>query len=257
MIHGHYYESSITCYMNRWIPSYNEAIKPVNSLFRKLKKWPFLFNLKTNKKCSWLMAPLTANAYSERNYAIVDGYEKFEVLWPEVKPRKPRQSKSPKAVKTKKSIPRRDPKMYYMRFFLLDGPPLSLDGITAALTARNASFSVKPLTSDSGNLFRDDELLGQLEVNLPGTDLADEELEEFRERVSKKGKGNKSRILAALDRVQAIVSLGILWQGRSTDDTLDMILPLWITLHKHGTGLLQADGEGFYDNTGDLIYEIR
>jgi predicted RNase H-like HicB family nuclease len=46
---------------------------------------------------------------------------------------------------------------------------------------------------------------------------------------------------------------GVLSQGRTSEDTLDRIAPLWDFLFKEYSGLLYADGEGYYDAEGEVL----
>jgi hypothetical protein len=46
----------------------------------------------------------------------------------------------------------------------------------------------------------------------------------------------------------------VLHQGRSNEETLGLLAPLWDWLTTSRRGLVQADGEGFYDQ-GELILE--
>ena len=66
---------------------------------------------------------------------------------------------------------------YYIRFLLEDDQPLSLEEILTGLRTVDPGFAL----SSDGDLSRDGELLAELEVNLAGDGLLEDEIEEFRE----------------------------------------------------------------------------
>lgn len=127
-----------------------------------------------------------------------------------------------------------------MRFLLEDDRPLSLDMIVTGLRAVDPGFAL----SAGGDLTRGGELVAQLEVNLPGDGLFEDEAGLLREEAEDAG---GSEVAVRLGSVTAIVAAHVLWQSRSGDDTLDLLAPLWDWLIANRRGLLQTDGEGFYD----------
>jgi hypothetical protein len=133
-----------------------------------------------------------------------------------------------------------------MRFLLEDERPLSLDVIMAGLRAVDPGFALS-----GGDLTRAGELLAELEVNLPGSGLFEEEVSELREQAENAG---GAEVAARLGSVTAIVAARVLWQGRSAEETLELLDPLWEWLTANRHGLVQADAEGFYDR-GEQILE--
>jgi hypothetical protein len=105
--------------------------------------------------------------------------------------------------------------------------------------------------SGRGDLNRGGERLAQLEVSLPGSGLFEDEIEELREEAADTG---GAEVAGRLGSVTAIVAARVLWQGRSAEEALDLLGPLWDWLTASRHGLVQADGEGFYDQ-GELILE--
>jgi hypothetical protein len=136
---------------------------------------------------------------------------------------------------------------YYIRFLLEDGRPLSLQEVMAGLRTVDPAFAL----SSDGHLTRDGELLAQLEVSLPGNGLLEDEIEEFREEAAEAG---GTEVAARLGSVTAILAARVLHQDRDSEETLGLLAPLWDWLTEHRRGLVQADGEGFYDQ-GELILE--
>lgn len=134
-----------------------------------------------------------------------------------------------------------------MRFMLEDDRPLSLDVIMAGLRAADPDFAM----GGDGALTRAGDLLAELEVNLPDGGLFEEEVDELREQAELAG---GAEVATRLGSVTAILAVHVLWQGRSPEETLELLDPLWKWLTANRRGFRQADAEGFYDR-GELILE--
>jgi hypothetical protein len=145
-----------------------------------------------------------------------------------------------------------------MRFIAADEQDVSLSVLEAALKETDAAYLIeRDEGSDSeGVLTYKGDVYGEVAVNRPGDGIFDEEIEELREFVDEVEGEKKSDVLSVLGRAKAIVAVRVLWQGRESEETLEKIDPLWQWLLAHRTGLMQADGEGYYDATG-LILEVE
>ena len=53
---------------------------------------------------------------------------------------------------------------------------------------------------------------------------------------------------AAVGGARSLVAVQVLWDGEEADAALALLDPLWAWLFRERPGLLQADGEGFYDS---------
>jgi hypothetical protein len=140
---------------------------------------------------------------------------------------------------------------YYMRYISTSAEPLTLQVLEAGLRSLDPKYRV----AEDGDLLYGDELFGQLEVNLPDEELFEEEREELLEELedAEDAKGVKV-VRKVLEEARAIVALQVLFQGRKdTESTLQRIDPLWDWLYAHRTGLMQADGEGYYDAKGAVL----
>lgn len=136
---------------------------------------------------------------------------------------------------------------YYIRFLLEDDRPLSLEEVTAGLHAADPGFAL----TDGGDLTRGGELIAQLDISLPGSGIFEDDISLFREQA---GSAGGAEVAARLGSVTAILAARLLWQGRTAEETLDQLGPLWDWLTASRRGLVHADGEGFYDQ-GELILE--
>jgi hypothetical protein len=58
---------------------------------------------------------------------------------------------------------------------------------------------------------------------------------------------------AALWNATGILSVQVLWSGEDHAESLRKLNPLWQQLLAHYGGVLQADGEGYYDADGQFL----
>src|SRR5262245_8436309 len=77
-----------------------------------------------------------------------------------------------------------------------------------------------------------------------------ERLKEFVEDV--RGK-RKADVLKTLEEASAIIAVQVLFQDRQTEATLQKLLPHWEWLLSHRKGLVQADDEGYFDQSGRIL----
>ncbi|HET9079553.1 MAG TPA: hypothetical protein VFO01_03430 [Trebonia sp.] len=102
-----------------------------------------------------------------------------------------------------------------------------------------------------GGTSRGGELIAQLDVSLPGSGVFEDDIGLFCEQA---GRAGGTEVAARLDSVTAILAALVLRQGRTAEETLDQLGPLWGWLTASRHGLVHADGEGFYDQD-ELILE--
>jgi hypothetical protein len=146
---------------------------------------------------------------------------------------------------------------YYMRFFDTSEKPLTIGEIEGALRDVDPAYRLEAPESakiPQADLYLRDGLYAEIEINEPGDELFENEIAEMLEFLEDaEGKARK-RVEKVLKGARRIVSVRVLGQDRETDETLAGIDPLWKWLFSTRAGLLQADGEGYYD-AGDLILE--
>jgi hypothetical protein len=138
---------------------------------------------------------------------------------------------------------------YYMRFIYSDPTELTAEMIQRALKAIDEKYAV----SAEGEMAYGGVAFGVLEINLPGTELFDEELDEFREEIEEEDEQQKAVVLKTLDAAQGILAVQVLSGGADAEQSLDWLEPLWDWLFENRNGLLQADLEGFYDKDGPVL----
>jgi hypothetical protein len=147
---------------------------------------------------------------------------------------------------------------YYMRFLDTSEKPLAIDEIEGAMRNVDPAYRLEAPESarmiPQADLNLGDGLYAEIEINQPGDGLFEDEIAEMLEFLEDaEGKGRK-RVEVVLKGARRIVSVRVLGQGRQTEETLAGIDPLWKWLFSTRDGLLQADGEGYYD-ADDLILE--
>jgi hypothetical protein len=142
---------------------------------------------------------------------------------------------------------------YFMRFVSLDPRPLSLPELETALKAVDAKYSIRRSENNApiGELRFGRSLFALLNVSKDDEDIA-----ELREAVGQIEGETARRVHQILERATDVLTVEVKWQGRSTGKTLRMIDPMWEWLNAHRRGLVQADGEGFYEGK-DLLIDLR
>ncbi|MCI0486936.1 MAG: hypothetical protein L0229_10085 [Blastocatellia bacterium] len=147
---------------------------------------------------------------------------------------------------------------YYIRFISNDERDLSLDILESALKQADDAYSIErdEDADNYGLLKHNNDLYGEVDVSYLDDPLSDEEIEELLEDAEEAQGEKKADVLSVLNNANAIVAVRVLWQGRETEAMLEKIDPLWQWLLANRTGLLQVDGEGYYDRAG-LILEVE
>jgi hypothetical protein len=140
---------------------------------------------------------------------------------------------------------------YWMRFSDTEKKPLTLGRLRSALRRLDGKFDIA-----LGQLTYDGADFAQIDISQLGDGVFDEELANFRASVAAK-RGTKSaaakaEVLATLDKVKRTVVVRV----GGHDDALSLLDTLWDWLFSHRSGVLQADGEGFYQDE-DLILALK
>lgn len=137
---------------------------------------------------------------------------------------------------------------YYLRFLVTDSQEISLVQVEAGLKQSNLDYRIS-----DGDLMLGEDVLAEIEINCPSDGLFDEEIEELTEEVQEKRSRNKKRVAEVLQQAKAIVAVRVLSQGRDEEETMEKLVPLWEWLFVNRTGLLQADADGYYDQTRRIL----
>lgn len=143
---------------------------------------------------------------------------------------------------------------YFFRYFLTSDPAPDYEQIAAALRAADPGYdlTLDPLIDAAALTYRG-ERLALVEINLPGDEMFEDDVAEFRDLVGAGASTAEAQVLAALAQVRALIAVEAFWAGDDAEPVLSRIDSLWAWLFGHHNGLLQADGEGFYDADGLVL----
>lgn len=151
---------------------------------------------------------------------------------------------------------------YYMTFFVDHADKVDFGEIEDGLRAEDPAYRIDVLERyatdpfDAADLYHDHEVYARIEINQPGDPLFHSEVQEFSEAVQYGGRGQTSRVIKILRRARVIVRVHVLWRERDPELILRKLEPLWEWLFVFRSGVLHADGEGYYDADG-LIVEFE
>ncbi|ARU40112.1 hypothetical protein CCB80_02745 [Armatimonadetes bacterium Uphvl-Ar1] len=137
---------------------------------------------------------------------------------------------------------------FYMRFFDTSQQGLELEELRPVFT------HPAKLTVD-GDLFLNDFPIAMISIEDKGDSLFEEEIEEFQELLEDEPSPAAREVEITLDKCQRIVIVQLFNSQGSLEESLQRIDLLWNHLTSSRTGLVQVDGEGFY-NSERLILEM-
>ena len=144
---------------------------------------------------------------------------------------------------------------YFLRYIVVDERPLTLADVRGAFAAEEEDYVVDGAGYEA-DIGIDGRTIAQLTINVPGDGLFDDERTELLESAEEGAGPGKSIVLDRLSRARAIVAVQVLFGDAEPEEVLDALGPLWSFLQENRQGLLQADGEGYYDTNG-LVLELE
>ena len=140
---------------------------------------------------------------------------------------------------------------YYMRFFATGEPSPTLKSVGEILTQAHPDMEFTDAT-----LHKQGIPYGALEVNVLGEEMFEEEREEFLADLADDDSPAAARVRQALHNCQASVVLQVLGGSLEPETVHSLFDILRETLSRESGGLMQADGEGFYDGP-NLIWPLE
>jgi hypothetical protein len=140
-----------------------------------------------------------------------------------------------------------------MRFIIDEDRPVLLTDLGAAFTDQAEHYRVEPSRKrDEGIILHRGHPAGDVTLNHPGDGLFDEEIEELIEFVDDAEETpDKDYVLDTLRGARQIVAIQVLG-GQAG---IDALVPLWTWLSANRSGVLQADGQGYWDGE-EFILEV-
>ena len=145
---------------------------------------------------------------------------------------------------------------YYMRYIVSDDRPIGLEDIRTVFAEAGTAYEVDGEETEA-TIAYEGKPIGHVTLNVPGDGLFDEERDELIEFTQDgDDESAKDRVVNTLRDARAIVAVQVLFGDGDTDRTLDRLVPLWSWLQANRHGLIQADGEGYYDGQ-ELILALE
>jgi len=129
-----------------------------------------------------------------------------------------------------------------MRYFA--DATLALNVIKKSLSVEDPSFKI-----DGGEVSRADQLLAEIEVNKPGSDMFADDINGMLKKLQDVG---ALQVMQRVQATQAVLAVQIL---DGTPDAMELLGPLWTVLSQLSAGLWHVEGQGFYDQ-GQLIAQV-
>ena len=147
---------------------------------------------------------------------------------------------------------------YYMRFITDAAQPVSIASISRALKERAEPLSLGFDTEEAtvAHILFGNDVIGEIEINRSGDGLFDEEIGELLEFLADVDDPSRSKVESLLKRATVIYAVRVLFGGRDAEETVERLDTVWDLLFSKAPGLLQADGEGYYDQDG-LVLEVE
>jgi|CXWL01.1.fsa_nt_gi hypothetical protein len=144
---------------------------------------------------------------------------------------------------------------YYMRFIVEDETTVSIDEVEAVLIRLDSRYLLAREVGDqrTADIFYNDSVYGQIEINVPGDGLFEEEIGELIEFIEDSAESKREAVIEKLNNTKSIFCIQVLFQGRTVEETLEKLAPIWDWCFRSRAGLLQVDGEGYYDASGLVL----
>jgi hypothetical protein len=143
----------------------------------------------------------------------------------------------------------------YLRYITTSADRITLEMLQDGLARIDPDYNVLSTEVDKvhGDLMYGETLLGTLELNLPGDEVFEDDVIELIALVRHSPDDRRPQVLDVLEAAQSIVAVRARWTGYDPESVFEKIDPLWDYLFTHFAGLLQIDGDGFYDNEGPVL----
>ncbi|MBW4435954.1 MAG: hypothetical protein KME04_02390 [Pleurocapsa minor GSE-CHR-MK-17-07R] len=140
-----------------------------------------------------------------------------------------------------------------MRYFISGTEMASLPELGALFLEVHEEYLLlaDPIDENSAELYFGEVLLGELEVNRPGDDLFDGDLEDLLDELNKQDDPAAVQVSAWLEEASGMLVIHVLRGGHEQYDTL--MSPLIDSLFARYDGVLQVDTEGFFNRDGRIV----
>ena len=144
---------------------------------------------------------------------------------------------------------------YSLRFILTDGPPPSLDEIEHSLHQKDPDYSIdhEPKAA-SGDLRYEGDVYGEIEIGQPGSGgTVDQDLADLAAQVPNAEDGDQAAVNKVLKSATGLVTVRFPSEDQASEQSLQTVYPVWQGLFLTRKGMLQADGDGYFDKEGRVL----
>lgn len=140
----------------------------------------------------------------------------------------------------------------FLRYILTDGAPPTLAEIDQGLSMINRAYAIDAdlVEPSFGDLYFEDRLLAEIELNIPDDDVFEDDVADIIEELQKQDDPNREIPLRVMGDATGMVAINLKRDGY---DNFGLVRPLLDWLFDHRKGLLQIDLDGFYDRDQRII----
>jgi hypothetical protein len=143
---------------------------------------------------------------------------------------------------------------YYFRYLTQAEHKITIKTIEKAFQKPNSHYQIHhSVISNYADLLHLDTMIAHIEINTPEDEIFEDDIHELTAAIGQPQNAFEQTILKQIQQANTLIATEAIWQGTKRSNTLDKLDPLWTWLFQNYPGILQADGEGFYDSTGLVI----
>lgn len=140
----------------------------------------------------------------------------------------------------------------FLRYIMTDGEPPALAEIDQGLSEINRAYSIDAdrVEPTFGDLYFEDRLLAEIELNVPDDDVFEDDVDDIIEELQKQDDPGREIPLQVMEKATGMVVINLKREGY---DNYALVRPMLDWLFDHRKGLLQVDLDGFYDRDQRII----
>lgn len=143
---------------------------------------------------------------------------------------------------------------YYFRYLTQTSKAITLKTIEKALRTSNQEYHLRYDQIDQyAEILYHQQTIANIEINVQEDEIFEDDINELIDTIGTPHNTIEQQALQQIHSANTLIAVEAIWEGTERDPTLDKLDPLWKWLFQHHSGILQADGEGFYDSTGLII----
>jgi hypothetical protein len=141
---------------------------------------------------------------------------------------------------------------YYLRYIIAEGPPPTLTDLRDGLRPLGPDYSFE-LQGQAGIFVYQGTPIAQLEISTPGDEVFEEERDELLDFLTAVVGDRRPHVEVLLRGATGTIAAQILAAGDDPAMVLQWLDPVWKLMFSRHRGLLQVDGEGYYDADGLVL----